>query len=395
MDRLNPSELARRQVDRDRRALSALKLADHKAGRMQASALAFLRGTAPLYYEILAARPDLEAGPPGEGWLAGDLHVENFGVWRPEAPQDDAKVVFDLNDFDDAVIGPWRWDVLRLATSVLLGARAAGQPGPRALELAQALLAAHARALGGGAPPEPPPEVTALLGKVRGRTRRELLDARTERRGGGRRFVRGPRYRELPAAVRKAVGPAFARFVEALPPEGRPDPDAFDVVDAAFRVAGTGSLGKLRIAVLVRGKGGPDGGWIFDLKEQGVPSAAALSKGADPEPRDGAWRVVRALRESLPHPPRMAGTTRLAGKSLLVRRLAPQEDKLALAEVAPGNLEPLSRLLGALAGAMHRRGARTPPKAWTAAQQAQLLGSAVELAGLHEAAYLHYCQLTR
>lgn len=49
---------------------------------MLASPHAFLRGAAPLFYEILAARPDLAAGPPGEGWIVGDMHLENVGAYR-------------------------------------------------------------------------------------------------------------------------------------------------------------------------------------------------------------------------------------------------------------------------------------------------------------------------
>ncbi len=57
---------------------------------MSASPLAFLRGSAPLFYEMLAADPDLASGPAGEGVIQGDAHLENFGAfsspWRKRAP---------------------------------------------------------------------------------------------------------------------------------------------------------------------------------------------------------------------------------------------------------------------------------------------------------------------
>jgi hypothetical protein len=159
----------------------------------------------------------------------------------------------------------------------------------------------------------------------------------------------------------------------------------------------------LRIAVLVRGKGGPDGGWIFDMKEQGDPSAAVLVGKLDMDP---ALRVVTALRASLDHPPRMLGTTRLGGLSMFVRRLAPQEDKLALnrtnrhGDVQPAihhdDLGSLAAYLGTLLGKAHRRGARVRPKRpWTASDCARVVDHAILIAGIHEAMYLAICKIER
>src|SRR5262249_55833610 len=160
--------------------------------------LGFLRGAAPLYYDILRERPQLGEGPAGEGWLAGDLHVENFGAYRPEPLGSAAdRVAFDLNDFDDAFRGPWRLDVIRLATSLILRARSGGLPGADAMALAESLIAAHELAH----IPAPPPAVKTLVGRASARSRRALLDARTAIVGGKRRFVRGPRYHSLPAEL--------------------------------------------------------------------------------------------------------------------------------------------------------------------------------------------------
>src|SRR5579864_9307175 len=82
----DPVRLARRQLetDRDRTARFDHLLA-HKIARMAASPLAFLRGSAPLFYDLLARHPGLAEGPPGEGWLVGDAHLENFGAYRADA----------------------------------------------------------------------------------------------------------------------------------------------------------------------------------------------------------------------------------------------------------------------------------------------------------------------
>ncbi|MCL2449015.1 MAG: DUF2252 domain-containing protein, partial [Polyangiaceae bacterium] len=211
---LDPEQLARRQLRIDRKRTARFPhLLAHKARRMMVSPLAFLRGSAPLFCEVLAARPKLADGPPGEGWLVGDAHLENFGAYRAGAlsvrdtKQSHAAepVVFDLNDFDEAAVGPFRLDVLRLTTSVLLGARESGADGTRSLELSEALMNGYAGAAFGRRTslPPPPPAVAALVARVRQRTRRQLLDARTEiAHHHERRFVRGDHFEELAPKLR-------------------------------------------------------------------------------------------------------------------------------------------------------------------------------------------------
>src|SRR5213076_919710 len=87
-------------------------------GRMAASAFAFFRGAA----YVMAA--DL-AGTPSSGitvQLCGDAHLSNFGGFA--AP--DRRLVFDLNDFDETLPGPWEWDVKRLAASLAVAGRESG-----------------------------------------------------------------------------------------------------------------------------------------------------------------------------------------------------------------------------------------------------------------------------
>jgi len=399
---VDPVRLARRQIEIDgERTASFPHLLGHKAARMTVSPLALLRGSAPLFFELLERHPWLAEGPPGEGWLVGDAHVENFGAYRVgrltvrETQVSHAKepIVFDLNDFDDALVGPWRLDVVRLVTSLLLAARELVD-GTKALSECDALLDAYVGAAFGTKRAPPRPQcVEALVEKVRGRTRKQLLDARTRVIDGQRRFVLGPRYEPLPPKLRAKAERSFRKYADRLPEIERVPPETLEVVDAAFRIAGTGSLGALRVAVLVRGKGGIDGGWVFDMKAEGRPSAAALAREPKLDPGD---RVCAALHACLARFPRMIGSTRVRGESMFVRRLAPQEDKIDLTCVSPEDRVPLARHLGALLGAAHRRGATRAPKApWSAKQRARLLQRAVALAGIHEATYLAYCDLVR
>ena len=390
---LDAFDIAQKQLARDRAATGRYPgLLERKLARMTASPLAFLRGAAPLFYDLLEAYPQLDKGPPGAGWIAGDLHLENFGAFRPDADFDDGEsTAFDLNDFDDCTIGPQRYDVLRLSTSLLLAARELGCDGPRALSLCEGMLTAYAKhARANVAMPSPPPSIAALVKTASNRTGEALLQARTSVAKGERRFVRGERYLELDADVRRAVPKAFEDYVRSLGKSVRPKSSHCAVVDAAFRVAGTGSLGALRVAVLVSGKGC---NWVFDMKEEREPSSSRL---VAPPLLDGAKRVLAGLRACLSSPPRLAGTSLLLGAPMVVRRLAPQEDKLDLSMVAPAELPALARYLGALVGRAHKRGTTTASKrAWKQDELERIVDQAVRLAGIHEGAYLALCRAIR
>lgn len=380
-----------------------------KMMRMSGSPLAFLRGAAPLFYEILAARPDIADGPPGEGWIVGDLHLENFGAYRPETLPDAENdpslkkrpALFNLNDFDDTVIGPWRLDVLRLATSLLLGGRELGANGCVALELCDHLLESWSHAAFDGAkPPEPPAPVAKLIEQVRSRPRPALLGARTETHHGKRRFVRGPRYADLPKEVLAEVPKAFEDYIESVTEDDRPHKGSLEIIDAALRIAGTGSLGGLRIAVLVEGKGGKSGSgaWIFDLKEQGTPSAAPLkNKVSWDHAKPPAQRVCTGYRACIEHPPRAIGTAKLGKVSLFGRRLSPQEDKLDLKGLRGSDLPDLAKYLGSLLGTAHARGSTSKSKVstWSKSDREAVRTHAIMLAGIHESVYLALCDRMR
>ncbi|HTQ03088.1 MAG TPA: DUF2252 family protein [Polyangiaceae bacterium] len=390
-----PEQWAARQLELDRERTERFpRLFERKVARMSLSPFAFLRGAAPLFYEILADSAELRDGPPGEGWLVGDLHLENFGAFRPErssdAPAEKRPVTFDLNDFDEAVSGPWRWDVLRLLASLILAGRELGSSGPVVLELSKELLESYVSSAFRGAPvPPQPAPVAALVERVRSRPRQQLLDARTEAKGAHRAFVRGERYAELSPEIVAQLPHAIQRYAERLPPDGRPHAEQLEILDAALRVAGTGSLGVLRVALLTRGKGGLDGGWLFEMKEQPVPSAARLVAPADAAPAETA---VEAFRACVAAPPRMLGTTHVGESGMVVRRLSPQEDKLALRELDAKSLPPLVRYLGALAGSAHARGSSSQvPAPWSERDCADMVHRAAKVAWLHEAIYLEWC----
>ncbi|MCI4370587.1 MAG: DUF2252 domain-containing protein, partial [Thermoplasmata archaeon] len=84
-------------------------------GRMSLSPFAFLRGSASVMARDLAATPTTGLRVQ----LCGDAHISNFGIFA--TPERDR--VFDANDFDETLPGPFEWDLKRLATSLVVAAR--------------------------------------------------------------------------------------------------------------------------------------------------------------------------------------------------------------------------------------------------------------------------------
>jgi uncharacterized protein (DUF2252 family) len=111
--RMDPIAILERQAETRLQDLVPIRY-----GRMAASPFAFFRGAAAVLAADLAATPvsglDVQA--------CGDAHLSNFGAFA--AP--DRRLVFDLNDFDETLPGPWEWDVKRLAASFAVAARENG-----------------------------------------------------------------------------------------------------------------------------------------------------------------------------------------------------------------------------------------------------------------------------
>ena len=109
-DRADPVEILEQQADARVQELLPIRY-----GRMAVSSFTFYRGAAAVMAADLATTPT--SGLRVQ--MCGDAHLSNFGVFA--AP--DRRLVFDLNDFDETLPGPWEWDVKRLAASFEIAAR--------------------------------------------------------------------------------------------------------------------------------------------------------------------------------------------------------------------------------------------------------------------------------
>jgi uncharacterized protein (DUF2252 family) len=264
-DRADPLSLLQRQ-DHTR----VPELLPIRYGRMASSAFAFFRGAA------LPMASDLARSPRSglNVQLCGDAHLSNFGLFAsPER-----HLVFDINDFDETVPGPWEWDVKRLATSIEIAGRANGYSSKVRTGSVLATVAAYRRSMRAFAGMDPLDvwyshadlaRIEALTkGQLNARQRknvaRTLAKAHTkDNLGALGRFASVedgmPRLNaELPLVVpiRDLLGGAaeaeetaeglrqlLNNYRDTLEPERRVLLDRYRLVDMARKVVGVGSVG--------------------------------------------------------------------------------------------------------------------------------------------------------
>jgi uncharacterized protein (DUF2252 family) len=112
-DRVDPVQVLERQAE-----TRVPELVPIRYGRMLVSPFTFYRGAAAIMAQDLASTP--HSGLQVQ--CCGDAHLSNFGVFASP----DRRLVFDLNDFDETLPGPWEWDVKRLAVSMVIAAQSNG-----------------------------------------------------------------------------------------------------------------------------------------------------------------------------------------------------------------------------------------------------------------------------
>jgi uncharacterized protein (DUF2252 family) len=323
-----------------------------KYAAMRGSPFAFLRGTCHLFYARLPREGIFKSAP--RTWACGDLHLENFGSYKG----DNRLVYFDINDFDEAALAPASCDLVRMLTSLRVGADGVSIKVADADHLCIAFVDAYAEALVLGKSYWVEREtseglVRSLLDDLRERQRPRFLDSRTVLKGK-KRSLRVDGAKALPAttAQRTLVADFMSEFAKT-----RPKPDFYTVIDVARRVAGTGSLGIDRYAILVRGKGSPDANYLLDLK-QALPSALAhWVKVRQPAWRSEAERIVTVQRRMQAVSVAFLQPVLVGNAPFVLRALQPSEDRVTLRAARQGTaeLERLIRTMGRLLAWAHFR----------------------------------------
>lgn len=110
------------------------EMVQYKYKSMKENLFRFYRGTNHIFYQDLAVEGDFPGSPAS--WISGDLHLENFGTFK----SDNRQVYFDLNDFDEAILAPALWEVVRMTTSIFIAFDTLKIKENKALHMAQLFL---------------------------------------------------------------------------------------------------------------------------------------------------------------------------------------------------------------------------------------------------------------
>ena len=376
-DRRDPVTLLEEQA-----ATRVPELVPIRYGRMLVSPFTFYRGAA----RIMAA--DL-AGTPGTDLTVqacGDAHLSNFGMFASL----ERRLVFDINDFDETLPGPWEWDVKRLATSVLLAARdngftAAEQEGA-VLATAAAYREAMARFAGMGtlevwyARTEAEEleriaasELTARgsrslargIAKARTRDRMKAFAKMTREVDGRRRFISDPPLvvplADFPDADREELRGRLNAIVRSyrasLHHDRRVLLQQFTLVDIARKVVGVGSVGTNAWIGLFLGRD-PGDPLILQIKEA---QASVLEEFAgQSRHRNAGERVVAGQRITQQTGDIFLGwlrTRSAAGltRDFYVRQLRDWKGSAVIEEMRPRGLTLYGSLCGQTLARAHAR----------------------------------------
>jgi uncharacterized protein (DUF2252 family) len=340
-----------------------------KFRKMAASAFAFYRGTACLFYSDMER--EQHAGPylderTSRVWIHGDLHAENFGTYMDA----NGRLIFNVNDFDEAYVGPFTWDLKRLAASLALIGYTKALSDERITELVRICAAAYRErihALATGAKDDDVPPFTLdtadgpLLGALRmarSLTRFSLLDSMTEIRDFERRFASGGGSIELDAATRYKVLAAFDGYLETLPESSLTRPDSYRVKDVVGRRGiGIGSAGLPSYNILLEGNSDAlENDVVIYMKQAQTPAVSRHI--TDREVREyfqhEGHRTVISQRALQDHADPWLGWTELDGSGQLVAEVSPYAVDLDWSDI--DDLEEIAAVvadLGRATATMH------------------------------------------
>jgi uncharacterized protein (DUF2252 family) len=283
----------------------------------------FFRGTCHLFYEDL--KHALPTSPTG--WICGDLHLENFGTYKG----DNRLVYFDLNDFDEGVLAPVAWEVVRMVTSIFIGCNSVGIPVKEIEQVADLFLSAYTATLAKGKARYLEPEtangiVKVFMDKICLRKQKELIRQRTEENKNKKLQLRIDRVRFFPIdkALRKELMAHVAQWMQHYAfLKGR-----YTAVDACFRVAGTGSLGCRRYVFLVQNKEEPKRYLLIDMKEALPSSVQPFVASPQPQWASEADRVVGIQEKMQNINPALLSTTLFQDRPYVMKEMQPTADKI-------------------------------------------------------------------
>jgi uncharacterized protein (DUF2252 family) len=330
---------------------------------MAESPFGYLRGAVPVMAADLAVLPSTCIVCQ----LCGDAHVRNLGAYA--AP--DGRLVFDINDFDETIRGPFEWDLKRMAASLVVAGRGSGHKEASARQAVEKFVTRYAAQMRAFAQMpslevgrfqvhrlnQVEPVLDALL-KAERSTALHTLDQLTEpapgKPGAPRRFKENkptltPVTGQQTANVLAALGP----YRQTLEPQRQHLLSLYRPVDVAFKVVGTGSVGLRDYCIYFEGNG-PDDPLFLQIKEEPASGYAPYLPDADP-PRHNGQRTAEGQKAMQVQSDPFLGWTHFGGRDYLVRQLNDHKGSIDLEDLAGGGLEAYAEVCGELLARGHAR----------------------------------------
>jgi uncharacterized protein (DUF2252 family) len=346
------------------------RLIPMKYERMTASAFGFFRGAVPIMAADLSCHPNTGIITQ----LCGDAHVLNLGAFASP----DGHLVFDINDFDETIRGPFEYDIKRLATSLILAGREAGVKRSARQEAvlhfaeqyrgmmhtfaAMPVLDLARYQIHRLAEIDPMPEIFAQAGRS---TPQKLLKSLTEPKAAKPTSAAGqPRiFRSEPpllerldpkgaANVLASLGP----YARTLLPERRHFLEQYSAQDVAFKVVGTGSIGLRDYVIYFEGLSRPHGTdpLFLQIKEEPASAYAPYLPEGSGHSHQG-HRVMDGQRAMQLTSDPFLGYTTIDGRDYVVRQLNDHKAALDINGLTAQSLLGYADVCGELLARGHAR----------------------------------------
>jgi uncharacterized protein (DUF2252 family) len=335
---------------------------------MAESPFGYFRGAAPVMAADLAQLPS--TGIVSQ--LCGDAHVRNLGAFA--AP--DGRLVFDINDFDETIRGPFEWDLKRMAASLVLAGRAAGHKDGTARKAAAACIERYAEQMRAFAR-MPQLEVNRFqvhridvakpvhdaLSKAERATPPHTFEKLTmpvSSRPGSSTSSTRRRFKEMKPMLWRVTGARAAAVVaslgpyrEMLEPQRQHLLNFYQPIDVAFKVVGTGSVGLRDYCIHMEGNG-PGDPLFLQIKEEVASAYAQYLPDAHPAAHNGR-RTAEGQRFMQIQTDPFLGWTHIGSRQYLVRQLNDHKGSIAIEDLAGANLKAYADVCGELLARGHAR----------------------------------------
>ncbi|HEV8286168.1 MAG TPA: DUF2252 family protein [Chitinophagaceae bacterium] len=303
-----------------------------KYQRMSENAFSFFRGTCHLFYEDLAKENNLAHSP--QVWICGDLHLENFGSYKA----DNRLVYFDLNDFNEAVLAPSAWELLRMTTSIFIGLDSLKVEQKQIKKLAELFLHSYSSVLSKGKARYLEPQVVKgtvrkFLKKVSKRKEKELLEDRTYRKNESLRLrIDNERLFSVDKNLKDELFNHIAGWISE-------NGNHYNCNDLAFRIAGTGSIGVKRYLFLLQHVNKTKNYLFLDMKEALPSCVQPYMPIQQPAWLSEAERMVIVQNYMQNNSPAFLSFSNFNNLSFVIKELQPSEDKIKFSEIGKSRKE--------------------------------------------------------